>query len=192
MSQEKRIHVQHYYSTNEGNVPSPQTDTNPDGLEHGELAINAADEKLFIVNTDGEVAEFSSDKKLEDIFVPRSSDDEDMYTTTVSNGGGTFTVETDSQNNMRSVFEVNKLGVSLTNEETNHEGMTCDIKLEYDKIKLSAYCRDQSWDDAYDNTLSLSNEGLLYNESRTNWLVCGMLSVIYSFSSSEVNDFNNS
>lgn len=69
MSENKRIHVQHYYSLESGRVPSIESPSNPDGIIHGEIAINAADEKMFLRNTEGKIATFSSDKELKENFV---------------------------------------------------------------------------------------------------------------------------
>lgn len=58
MEENKRIHVQHYYSETPNATPIPED------VQYGEIAVNNADEKMFIKNTTGNIASFSSDEKL--------------------------------------------------------------------------------------------------------------------------------
>ncbi len=54
MAENKRLHIQHYYTTTSGKTPSPSN------LELGEIAVGAKadDEKLFIRNSDNEIVKF--------------------------------------------------------------------------------------------------------------------------------------
>lgn len=79
MSENKRIHVQHYYSETADSTPSVRVINengavvNEEGIVPGEIAMNTADEKLFIAKkdakTNNDIITFSSDKGLEKKFV---------------------------------------------------------------------------------------------------------------------------
>lgn len=74
---QKRLHVQHYYSTNNDSVPEVKVEgvDNENALIDGEIAINHADEKLFIKKNDAtksnDVVTFSSDEKLDEKYAPK-------------------------------------------------------------------------------------------------------------------------
>ena len=74
---QKRLHVQHYYSTNKNSVPEVNVEgvDNENALIDGEIAINHADEKLFIkkngATDSNDVVTFSSDEKLDEKYAPK-------------------------------------------------------------------------------------------------------------------------
>ena len=74
---QKRLHVQHYYSTNKNSVPEVKVEgvDNENALIDGEIAINHADEKLFIkkncATDSNDVVTFSSDEKLDEKYAPK-------------------------------------------------------------------------------------------------------------------------
>lgn len=74
---QKRLHVQHYYSTNKNSVPEVKVEgvENENALIDGEIAINHADEKLFIkkngATDSNDVVTFSSDEKLDEKYAPK-------------------------------------------------------------------------------------------------------------------------
>ena len=63
MSEDRR-HVQHYHTTNPDAIPSPEA------LYDGEIALNVAadNEKIYVKNTDGEIATFRDDKYYQEVI----------------------------------------------------------------------------------------------------------------------------
>ena len=63
MSEDRR-HVQHYHTTNPDAIPSPEA------LYDGEIALNIAadNEKIYVKNTDGEIATFRDDKYYQEVI----------------------------------------------------------------------------------------------------------------------------
>ena len=86
---QKRLHVQHYYSTNKNSVPEVKVEgvENENALIDGEIAINHADEKLFIkkngATVSNDVVTFSSDEKLDERYAPKKD-----YVVNGENEGG--------------------------------------------------------------------------------------------------------
>ena len=72
MSEDRR-HVQHYHTTNPDAIPSPEA------LYDGEIALNVAadNEKIYVKNTDGEIATFRDDKYYQEVISSAVSSKQD-------------------------------------------------------------------------------------------------------------------